>query len=246
MVNLSKEECIKKINLNKEVVVSLVKEIDVLNNQKAHVGLVLDYSGSMHRLYQNNTVQDIIERIVPLAMQFDDNNEMELWLFNDKYYRAGVVDLNNFYKLIENKINGNYEMGGTLYAPVIRDIANFYIQETKDNLPTYIIFVTDGDNHDYNETEDIIRAASKYPIFWQFVGIGNEKFDFLEKLDNLDGRYVDNANFFKIDDIYEISDEKLYKKLLKEFPNWLKYSKVQNMIKARKVQGFFSKLFKRN
>lgn len=246
MVNLSKEERIKKINLNKEVVVSLVKEIEILNNQKAHVGLVLDYSGSMHRLYQNNTVQDIIERIVPLAMQFDDNNEMKLWLFNDKFYRAGVVNLNNFYNLIENKIINNYDMGGTLYAPVISDIVSYYIKENKDNLPIYIIFVTDGDSHDHNLTEDMIKGASRFPIFWQFIGIGEENFNFLEKLDILEGRYVDNANFFKIEDISNISDENLYKKLLKEFPKWLKYSKVKNMIKVRKVQTFFRSYLKEN
>lgn len=84
---------------------------------------------------------------------------------------------------------------------------------------------------------------SKTPIFIQFVGIGNERFRFLEKLDDLDGRYVDNANFFSISDINKIQDHELYSLLLKEYPQWLQYPEVKDMISKQKKKGFFGKLF---
>jgi len=97
--------------------------------------------------------------------------------------------------------------------------------------PTFVFFITDGANWDRAEAEHVIREAAKVGVFWQFVGIGNESFPFLEKLDNLQGRYVDNADFFPVEDIMALSDEKLYELLLKEFPSWLKEAKAKNLIK---------------
>ena len=37
----------------------------------------------------------------------------------------------------------------------------------------------------------------------------------------MEGRRVDNAGFFAIDDYNAVSDEALYDRLLKEFPSWL-------------------------
>ncbi|KJR46304.1 tellurium resistance protein [Desulfosporosinus sp. I2] len=58
-------------------------------------------------------------------------------------------------------------------------------------------------------------------MFWQFVGIGRENYGILEKLDTMESRVVDNANFFALDDIDRISDEQLYERLLNEFPHLL-------------------------
>lgn len=105
------------------------------------------------------------------------------------------------------------------------------IQEIKPQLhPTFVFFITDGENSDTKEAEKVIRESSNQPIFWQFVGIGKEDFVFLQKLDDLKGRHVDNADFFKIEDIKKISDEELYEKLLTEFPDWLKEVKSKGML----------------
>ncbi len=69
--------------------------------------------------------------------------------------------------------------------------------------------------------------------------------DFFKKLDNIDDRYVDNANFFALPDIVNIQDNQLYSLLLNEYPQWLDYSEVKQMIgnQHKKHKGFFSKLF---
>ncbi|MDA7026849.1 VWA domain-containing protein [Bacillus sp. CLL-7-23] len=46
--------------------------------------------------------------------------------------------------------------------------------------PTLVFFITDGDNLDQGETRNIVYASSKLPIFWQFVGIGDQDFTFLK------------------------------------------------------------------
>ena len=75
-----------------------------------------------------------------------------------------------------------------------------------------------------------MKDISKEPIFWQFVGLGNDSFDFLEKLDDMSGRYVDNADFFKIRNINKVSDKELYNQLLNEYPEWLKLVKSKGML----------------
>ena len=67
--------------------------------------------------------------------------------------------------------------------------------------------------------------ASRYPIFWQFVGIGNSRFSYLEELDEMQGRFIDNANFFSVNDLDIISDDELYKRLLSEYPDWITKAK---------------------
>lgn len=53
------------------------------------------------------------------------------------------------------------------------------------------------------------------------MGVGSTSFDFLSKLDTMQGRVVDNANFFAVANPKSIADAELYKKMLTEYPDWL-------------------------
>jgi hypothetical protein len=97
-------------------------------------------------------------------------------------------------------------------------------------VPTLVFFMTDGANFDAHETERVIREASKQGIFWQFIGIGGASFPFLEQLDDLQGRFLDNADFTAIRDVMGVSDEKLFEAVLKEFPGWLRQAKQKGLV----------------
>lgn len=213
-VDLTKKvEEVKKVCLTKKPLQNLI----------ANVGVALDYSGSMNRLYCNGTTQEVIENLLPLAMNFDDNGTMESWLFDDNFHRLSDITLKNLSGYIQRETK-HYSMGGTCYAPVMRDIFNTY---KNNKIPAYIIFITDGNNSDKAQTDAIIKEAANYPIFWQFVGIGYASFDYLQALDDMTDRYVDNADFFQVSSIGDIT----YDKLLNEFPAWLENPKVANMLK---------------
>lgn len=127
-------------------------------------------------------------------------------------------------------------MRGTEYAPVLKKIKSefsdtgFLGNGTPKKEPVYVIFVTDGNCDDEGNTVEIIRALSKRNVFVQFVGIGREKFKFLQLLDNVSGRFIDNANFLKIDNLDRVSDEDLYAGLMDEFPAWLEEAKKHSLI----------------
>lgn len=214
-----------KIDLTKkkEEVHTICLSKQPLNGLKARVGLVLDYSGSMDHLYYDGTVQKVIENALPLAMEFDDNGSMEVWIFHNGCHRLPDITLDNCSGYVNREILGKYNMGGTNYAPVMNDVTKTY----KDsNVPCYVMFITDGDNSDKAEAINITKESSKFPVFWQFIGIGRARFSFLEKLDDLTGRYVDNADFFEVNNALGIT----YKQLLNEFPDWLQNERVKAML----------------
>ena len=102
MLNLSKAESDNLLNLRKNTLQLCLEKTNLLNT-KARVAVALDFSGSMSRLYKDGSVQAVIERLLPIAVQFDDNGEMELWLFENGYYRLNTINLSNYHDFI-NKI----------------------------------------------------------------------------------------------------------------------------------------------
>jgi hypothetical protein len=116
----------------------------------------------------------------------------------------------------------------TVTETVTKTVLPGAVQPVK--IPTLVFFMTDGDNSDRSDTIHILKEASKQGIFWQFIGIGRSSFSFLEKLDDLDGRFIDNADFTKITDVAGIADEKLYEAVLKEFPGWLRQAKQKGLV----------------
>ncbi len=220
------------INLEKSIIsldktlVNLTKKSGInLEKHMAKVAVVMDYSGSMAKLYKRGAVQDVLTRLIPLALKFDDNGELEVWLFNDGFARVEPMTINNYENYVNKEIRTlRFDMGGTYYEPVLRDILHKYFIEEADtsNIPTFLIFITDGENFDPNQTDRVIIESSHKNIFIQFVGIGKEDFKYLQKLDDLPGRPVDNTGFIKVDDISQWNDEQLYSLLLDQYPDWLK------------------------
>lgn len=55
-------------------------------------------------------------------------------------------------------------------------------------------------------------------------------FSFLEKLDDLSGRYIDNADFFSVEDPQHVSDHELYDLLMQEYPSWVRAASTKGLI----------------
>ncbi|WEK55064.1 MAG: VWA domain-containing protein [Candidatus Cohnella colombiensis] len=253
-IDLKKKSEENLIDLRKKASISLEKK--GLGGQVARVGIVLDISGSMDGLYRRGIVQNVAERCLALAMNFDDNGAADVFAFGIRDYEIGEIDQSNFYQFIEREILKKYKLeAGTQYAGVVKRIADKYypnaITTTKksgflgfggktevvvdgsryrNDPPCYIFYLTDGDNQDKDEMRAVMREVSKLGIFFQFVGVGRDSFKFLNELDNLEGRYIDNANFFKVDNLDNISDDQLYDMILAEFPEWLKLAKSHQII----------------
>ena len=225
-VNGDKRQVID-INESKEklnnVLVNLSKKSKVdLTKHAARVALAMDYSLSMNNLFSNGSVQKIISRLLPIALKFDDNGELESWLFSNGTERLNAVSEDN-YKDYVNKImkKAHMNMGGTNYAPVLKEMVTYYKDIEPSEIPAFIIFITDGENSDTFATNAVIKELSEYNIFVQFIGIGDEDFDYLKSLDDMKGRKHDNTGFTAVKDMNKMSDEQLYTEILRQYKDWL-------------------------
>jgi len=229
-----------KVSLEKKLekapkLVSLAKPLGVelkkrnLETLVARVGLVMDISGSMTARFKNGTVQEIVNKTLPLAVQFDDDGELDCWYYGTTARRMDSVNLDNYTKAVPKEWKQlMLELGGCNNEPVVLRMVLDTYRDTQ--LPVYVLFITDGGVSKKSEIQKIITEASKLPIFWQFVGVGGSGYGILEKLDSMKGRYVDNAGFFALDDFKKVSNEELYARLLEEFPKWLKAIRDKGMI----------------
>ena len=209
-------------NLNNVLIdMSKGSKIDMTKHM-ARVALAMDYSGSMSNLFANGSIQDVITRLLPIALKFDDNGELESWLFSDDKERLDAVTINNYKNYVKKvMMNARMSMGGTNYAPVLKDIVQYYKDVEPSEIPAFIIFITDGENWDTEQTNRIVKELSNYNMFVQFIGIGNENFKYLKSLDDMRGRKYDNTGFTAVKDMNQMTDEELYTEILRQYKNWL-------------------------
>ncbi|MBF0342716.1 MAG: VWA domain-containing protein [Nitrospirae bacterium] len=250
------EKAPQLVSLVKTAQVSLQKHN--LTQHTAKVALCLDISASMSALYSSGKMQTLAERVLALGCNFDDDGSIDMFLFGEQPHAVGQFGIDNFNGFIKQLLR-NYPLeGGTYYGRVMKVIRNFYFPDARGDKrtsaviaekPVYVMFVTDGATADQSATEEQLRWSSYEPIFWQFMAIGKSKkdvkktgikgwfqsvsasdFAFLENLDTLSGRYVDNANFFSVEDPQHISDNELYDLLMAEYPAWLKLAKEKRLL----------------
>ena len=194
-----------------------------MTDHTARVAVAMDYSGSMSGMFYHGDVQEVITRLLPIALKFDDNGELESWLFSNSYERLKAVNASNYSNYVNDvMLKARMSMGGTNYAPALKDIVGYYKDKHPSKIPAFIIFITDGDNWDEDDTNRIVRELSEYNMFVQFVGIGNgSSFKYLRELDNLSGRKHDNTGFIAVNDMNKMSDQQLYTEMLRQYNNWL-------------------------
>lgn len=202
------------VSLIKTAAISLEK--NGLVGQRAAVYLVLDHSGSMSGYYRNGSVQRLAEQALGLSANLDDDGLVPLIYFGSHVDQAHDARLDDYQGII-NRTHNSVSWGSTNYAAAIDYITDIHHGETT---PALVIFQTDGEPDSRPAAAAALREASRLPIFFAFVGFGSN-IHFLEELDTLAGRTVDNASFFHARDPHRVTDEALYDGLTREFAQWL-------------------------
>jgi hypothetical protein len=226
MINLKKTEVEDLRKFSVEPVLTNMKVLDVVCN----VVLVLDDSGSMEHEYEEGHVQLVAERALALAMVWDADQKVDIFTLNRGF--IGTMSPDSFKGWVGRNIRA---FGGTPYSTVIRQIVERYGQvflkgffaklrtlfgaKEAPVLPTYVLFVTDGDCTDQPETTSMIAQLIGGPIFIQFVGLGETTFSYLKTMDRR------NTSFFILpceEEDAVVDDGWLYQNLARGFSNWLK------------------------
>ena len=231
----------KRTDAAKTSIVNLLKQqkaegID-LGELVAQVIIAIDFSYSMNLRYDNGEVQEAVERALALSLSgLDDDGTIQVFFFDDDSYKMESVTEQNYQGFVSNWAS-RHSMGRTNYAPTIRDIVKFASGKKKlfrrstdmaDQAPVFVIFVTDGEPYDQEATKRELTSAAHLPIFWQFLGLG--KVPFLNKLNTLSGRTIDNVGLTKMDDMSDMDDVAFFNSIIGEFfTKWLPEAREQGI-----------------
>lgn len=230
---------------NEKLSLSLAKQR--IASVRAQVGSVLDRSGSMNQLYSSGTMQEYVNRLVPLGLRFDDNGQIDSWAFTTAAFPTRTITSANVETFVRDEIS-RIAPGGTSFAPVLERVVAHYFGEAALGTPerkggflgglfgakpapavapvfprltdpVYLIFQTDGENDDQARTDALLAGLESQGIYIQFVGVGLGGFSFLRKMAD---KYS-NVGYFKVENLQATSEETLYDLLINtEFKTFLK------------------------
>lgn len=153
------------------------------------------------------------------------------------YYCKAVDKIHQHYK---NNSDGYpaYVIFVTDGAPSNKEAAERSIRAMSES-PIFIQFVGIG-AEDYDpragETKEVVKPGFLKKLFGAKDTVTTNSstpsavFRFLANLDNLNNRPVDNTGFFAVKNTKQIENEKLYKLLMAEYPEWLIEAKSRGII----------------
>jgi hypothetical protein len=217
------------VDLYKTARVSLDKHR--LGGERAAVYLVIDHSRSMSRYFKDGSVQALAERVLALAAHFDDDGTVPVIFFDSTARPAVDISVHDYAGSIDRIKASAGTMGSTNYAAAMRAVIDLH----KGPGPAFVVFQTDGAPNSRREATEVLCEAAKLPIFWQFIGFGDDEFAYLHRLDDLPvpaKRVVDNAGFFAAGlEPTSIADSTLYDSLMEEFPSWLAAARAASIIR---------------
>ncbi|MFF0064828.1 vWA domain-containing protein [Streptomyces sp. NPDC005279] len=234
---------LRKVQETAPALVSLYKSAGVslekhrLNDERAAVYLVLDYSGSMKEYYEDGSMQALADRVLGLSAHLDDDGRVPVVFFSTDVDAVTDIALDNHHGRIDQIVAGLGHMGRTSYHLAMDAVIDHYL-DSGSTAPALVVFQTDGGPISKPAAERYLCKAAKLPLFWQFIGFGNKRssqFDFLRKLDELAvpaKRAVDNAGFFHAGlDPRQVPDAELYDRLVAEFPLWLTAARAHGIVR---------------
>ena len=84
---------VKTGSQSKKILFSILgtKENHNIQRMPLNISLAIDISGSMNGRYNDGTVQAIIDKTVPMAVQFDDDGEFDCWYYQKRRKAPGFI-----------------------------------------------------------------------------------------------------------------------------------------------------------
>ncbi len=192
-----------------------------------------DASGSMFDLYRGGRIQRVVDKFFAFASTLTESCAMDLWAFGAKSRQFGAVTMDNVRDYTFAEAGGferwmsmlNYQINNEPEA--MRDITMIYGGQHR---PTLVLFLTDGRLSSDWEIEEILIKTSRFPLYWQFIGLHGDQYGILERLHEIDGRHSENAGFLKLDDIDDLTDSALFDELLANADDWLREIRCKDIL----------------
>ena len=224
-LSLEKKSELVRLNLEKRQVPTGIK---------IAVKQVIDVSGSIKHYFNDGTMQELTDRLLPVAMRFDDNQSLETYAFGSDIAKLDDVVVSDFGNYIDRKflrqVPNSVLWTGTKYAKALqmvyddinpkRTFGSFFGKKPEIK-PSFVEFITDGDTQgDEYETERVLEKLGNFKCYVQLIGVGRgSSFRFLRDMADQFG----HVGFVTFPDLDRVSDEDMYAQLLgEELCSWIK------------------------
>lgn len=222
--------------------VSLEKKVEMVNVVlakrkvpaafKLQVKTAIDISGSMTGMFDSGAVQKLVDRLLAVAVRFDDNQSIESYAFGSGAVQLSDIKPEMFGSYVDSVFlpeatQSGHLWSGTSYDRALRLIMKdgagaggfFGFGKKKKPEPTYLLFVTDGDTANEAESEKLLADFEQQNTYVQLIGIGHgSEFRFLNRMAD---KY-DHVGFVTFPNLDRVTDEQMYDQLLSdELATWI-------------------------
>lgn len=237
------------INLEKraEQVKIILEKRNITKIPAVRVGMAVDTSGSIRDMFNDGSMQKTVDRLLAVAMKFDDNGELDMWHFNSVFSQLPQATKEDYETYVKNKIlnNGSVRLwGGTTYGDVINDVVKYYfgsstkpaektgllgglfgkkaaapVVNSAAGIPAMCFFLTDGACQDQAAARAALREAKQHNVYWNLIGVGDpSEFRLLQEMAD----ELPNVGFLNLKSL-SMTDEQIYEALIsEEFCTWIK------------------------
>jgi hypothetical protein len=197
---------------------------------KAQVEFILDVSNSAMWMYANGMIQELLERLMAIALRLDADGKLEMTSFGSTAHKHGDATEDQIPNYIQNVFIPESRAGGTWYSGTnyakavqtasggkymgAMDKAKGFFkklmgQSAFTDFPKLNIMMSDGqDMGDHDAFIDQLTAAKDE--YWLLVGVGEARcFGLMQKAAD----QLPNVGFVHFEDL-TVSDDKMYEMML--------------------------------
>ena len=116
-----------------EAVKFVLEKRDIAQAPTMRVGVALDVSGSAQGLYSSGVMQATLDRLIPIAMRFDDNGELDVWAFDTRCTALPSVTKHDYEGYITRNVlqAAIHKWHGTIYAEPMESMIAHYFPGSK-------------------------------------------------------------------------------------------------------------------
>lgn len=153
-----------------------------------------------------NPYEDTMNCISQTLSEFDDENMVPFYIFGDsktkdtdvrcivpKRGKDAMFPLDQLSRIYREQASGIKMSGPTSFTPCIDRAVNYIKKETSGY--HIVLIITDGKTMTFEEDKKAFIEASKYPLSFVIVGVGDGPFDEAKEFDDMLGRKFDNVQF---------------------------------------------------
>ena len=180
-----------------------------------NLSIAIDFTGSnghpsddfsLHKIKDGfiNNYEKAIRENVEIISIYNKQDKYDVYGFgaivNDEFKEIfningnddpSIKGIDNIISEYKKTVTNVLFYGGTYFSPIIREFKN-KLETIKNNDFNYyiLLIISDGIIDDINETIDSIIEASKFPISFIIIGIGNDVSNDMKRLNGENGKLI--------------------------------------------------------